>query len=69
MQRPWGRTMLEEQPGGLCGQNRVSDGENSRRGGERGLGQVVQGLVSQGEVMGSYSEGGGSPGRQRRVIT
>ena len=44
MQRPWGRTMLEEQPGGLCGQNRVSDGENSRRGGERGLGQVVQGL-------------------------
>ena len=38
MQRPWGRTMLEEQLGGLCGRNRVSEGEERRRGGERGDG-------------------------------
>ena len=30
--------MLEEQLGGLCGRNRVSEGEKRRRGGERGDG-------------------------------
>ena len=74
MQRPCGRTVpgprvLGEQPEGPCGWSRVSQGERGRRGAREGMGQVVKGLVRQGEVMGFYSQGGGSPGRQRRVIT
>lgn len=53
--------MLEEQPGGLCGRNRVSDGENSRRGGERGDGAGRAGPMSHKEDSGFYPEGGRSP--------
>ena len=69
MQRTWGRKVLEEQRGGPRGWSRVRGGEREDGEGRERTGQVVQGLVNQGEVMGSYSEGGGSPGRQRRVIT
>lgn len=68
-QRTWGRMMLEEQQAGPRGWSRVRGGEREEGEGREGTGQVVQGLVGQGEVMGFYSEGGGSPGRHRRVIT
>lgn len=61
MQRPWGRAMLEEQPGGPCGRNRVSGGEN-RRGGERGDGTGCAEPVSHKEDSGFYPKGGESPG-------
>ena len=69
MQRAWGRMMLEEQQAGPCGWSRVRGGEREEGEGREGTGQVVQGLVGQGEVVGFYSEGGGSPGRHIREIT
>lgn len=61
--------VLEEQRAGPRGWSRVRGGEREEREGREGMGQVVKGLVGHGEVMGFYSQGGGSPGRQRRLIT
>lgn len=41
MQRPWGRTgpeVLEEQQGGVCGQNKESKAKRGRRAGHGGDG-------------------------------
>lgn len=49
--------MLEEQPGGPCGWNRVTEGERGRREDKKGIGLVVQGLVGYREGLGLLPPG------------